>query len=66
MSIIGDLVSIGFIIVLTAMISTFGVALMDTSRRKTFGIVAGILTGVAVGFMVAFIIGGIFFPEPTV
>ena len=66
MSNIGNLLSIGFTIVLILLSSTFSIALVDNNRRRYFSIIAGILTGIAVGFMVGFIIGGIFFPEPPI
>ncbi len=64
MSNIGDLLSIGFIVTLILLCSTFSIALIDTKLRKTFGIITGILTVVAVGFMALFILGFVLYPEP--
>ena len=62
---IGDILSIGFIINLILLSFTFSLSLIDLNHRKIFGIISGILTGIAIGFMVIFIIGGFFFPEPV-
>ncbi len=63
LSAIGDILSIGFVLVLIFLSITFSIALISENQRRLFGIVSAVLVAIAVGFMVVFIIGGIFFPE---
>ncbi len=63
MSIVGDILSLGFIIVLIFLTTTFGIALMNQDRRRTFAIISAVLLAVALAFMALFIVGWVFFPE---
>ena len=64
MSMIGDIMSIGFIIVLILLSVAFGITLMYENHRRTFKIITAVLLVVAVVFMAMFIAGFWFFPEP--
>ena len=65
MSMIGDILSIGFVIVLILLSSTFGVALITPNHRRPLKLITAVLTVLAIGFMVMFIVGVWFFPEPV-
>ncbi|NVM54401.1 MAG: hypothetical protein HWN66_11920 [Candidatus Helarchaeota archaeon] len=64
-SMIGDIMSIGFIIVLILLSSTFSITLINRNHRRTFKIITAILIVVALGFMVMFVLGIFVFPEPV-
>jgi presenilin-like A22 family membrane protease len=66
MSLLADTLSISFIVVLMLLTTTFSMALINEKQRRVFTLLAAIFTAIAVGFMILFIIGGLFFPEPTI